>query len=125
MEELNITQQELLKLTRRKLWRGEYKPTENFRGIYEHAAVCFEDGGLVAVTGKAGDRESELYAALFADAPSMLLEISKLRFAVNSALVWLDKFGENAPDELFGGEQDLRDVLRKALNSSTKYEEAE
>jgi hypothetical protein len=80
---LNITQEELMKIATRPLWWGEYEATEAFRAIEKHAAVCFEDGTLVAVTGVAGDRESQLYAALFADAPAMLLELARLRGILN------------------------------------------
>jgi hypothetical protein len=111
---MQITKDELFKLTARKLWHGEYIATDNFKSIEKHASVCFEDGALVAVTGRADDRESQLYAAMFADAPAMLLEIAKLRNAVEAALTWLDKFGEHAPIE-FGGEQELHDVLQDAI----------
>jgi hypothetical protein len=79
MSNLNLTQEELQLLVSRKLWFGEYQATDNFRAIKSHASVCFEDGGLVAVTGPADDRLSQLYAALFADAPALLLEIADLR----------------------------------------------
>jgi len=82
--EMNITKDELMKLTSRKLWHGEYVATDNFRAIKKHASVCFEDGVLVAVTGRADDRESQLYAAMFADAPAMLLEIANLRAALEA-----------------------------------------
>lgn len=113
---MQITKDELTKLASRPLWRGEYITTENFRAIEKHASVCFDDGALVAVTGEADNRESQLYAAMFADAPAMLLEIAKLRNAVESALSWLDKFGEHAPIE-FGGEQELHDTLQDALTA--------
>lgn len=115
-----ITDKELFHLASRKLFHGEYVATDYFRSIEKHTSVCFEDGGLVAVTGKAGDRESQLYAALFADAPAMLLEIARLRNACQSALNWLDKFGKDAPI-VFGGEQELHDELQDALNTS-KYD---
>ena len=76
---MDITTNDLKKLASRKLWSGEYTATDNFRKIEKHASVCFEDGALVAVTGPADDHESQLYAALFADAPAMLLEIAQLR----------------------------------------------
>lgn len=89
---MQITKEELGKLASRKLWHGEYIATDNFRSIEKHASVCFEDGGLVASTGRADDRESQLYAAMFADAPAMLLEIAKLRetakYAALLANVW-------------------------------------
>jgi hypothetical protein len=82
---MQITKEELTDLASRKLWHGEYIATDNFRKIEKHASVCFEDGALVAVTGKADDRESQLYAALFADAPAMLLEVARLREALEIA----------------------------------------
>lgn len=52
---------------------GVYEATENFRGIEQHACVCCtEDQLLIAVTGPAGDRESEWHADLFAAAPELL-----------------------------------------------------
>lgn len=83
--DMQITKEELEKLASRKLWHGEYIATDNFRAIEKHASVCFKDGGLVAVTGKADDRKSQLYAAMFADAPAMLLEIAKLRETAKDA----------------------------------------
>ena len=112
-----ITYKELFQLASRKLFHGEYVATDQFKSIEKHTSVCFEDGGLAAVTGKAGDRESQLYAALFADAPAMLLEIARLRNACQSALDWLDKFGKDAPI-VFGGEQELHDELQVALSTS-------
>lgn len=118
---MQITKDELTKLSSRHLWHGEYIATKNFKAIEKHASVCFEDGTLVAVTGKADDRQSQLYAAMFADAPSMLLEIAKLRNAVEAALSWLDKFGEHAPIE-FGGEQELHDILHNAIAAEHSVE---
>lgn len=61
----------------RPLAVGEYETTEGFRRHALHTAVCFADegpeaGGLVAVTGPAGDEESGQYARLFAAAPDLL-----------------------------------------------------
>lgn len=57
----------------RKLAFGVYPATAEFRKIENHSCVCYEDDlGLVAVTGPAGDEESEKYAELFAAAPEML-----------------------------------------------------
>lgn len=57
----------------RKLAFGVYEATEAFRETQKHSCVCYEDDlGLVAVTGPAGDEESEKYAELFAAAPQML-----------------------------------------------------
>ena len=83
--DMQITKTELTNLASRKLWYGEYVATDNFKAIEKHASVCFEDGALVAVTGRADDRESQLYAAMFADAPAMLLEVAKLREALEIA----------------------------------------
>lgn len=82
--DMKITKDELVKLTSRPLWHGKYRATDNFKAIEMHACVCFEDGGLVASTGRADDRESQLYAAMFADAPAMLLEIANLRAALEA-----------------------------------------
>lgn len=51
---------------------GVYEVTDAFRAIEQHACVCFDDMGLVAVTGRADDEESQKYADLFAAAPEML-----------------------------------------------------
>lgn len=77
----NITKNKLIRL-RRPLCHGEYIATDKFRQIRKHVEVCFPNGALVAITGEADDRESQLYAAMFADAPTMLLEIARLREAL-------------------------------------------
>lgn len=51
---------------------GVYEATDAFRAIKLHSCVCFDDLGLVASVGPAGDKESEKYAELFAAAPEML-----------------------------------------------------
>ena len=51
---------------------GVYEATDAFRSITQHSCVCFDDMGLVAVTGPADDRESQKYAELFAAAPDLL-----------------------------------------------------
>lgn len=114
--DLKLTEDELRKLSSRKLFHGEYVATANFKAIEKHASVCFEDGTLVAVTGNADDRESKLYAAMFADTPFMLRKIAKLQNAVKEALVWINNFGEHAPIT-FGGEQELHDILHDALDA--------
>ena len=100
---MEITAGELFDLSQKKLWHGEYETTPEFRSIEKHAAVCFEDGGLIAVTGNVEDRESQLYAALFADAPAMLLEIVELRGTIRTLLDAVD-YTEGAchPTEMVG-----------------------
>lgn len=105
--EMKITKEELQKLASRGLWHGEYIATDNFRATEKHASVCFDDGGLIATTGPADDRESQLYAALFADAPAMLLEIAKLREA-------LESISERATEEL--GEWDGVEYAHLPIN---------
>jgi len=57
----------------RELSVGVYDATDNFKSIDRHSCVCYADTlGLVAVTGPAGDKESEKYADLFAEAPNLL-----------------------------------------------------
>jgi hypothetical protein len=51
---------------------GVYEATDNFRAIQQHSCVCFDDMGLVAVTGPAEDKEAQEYAELFAAAPDLL-----------------------------------------------------
>lgn len=52
---------------------GVYETTPRFRAVAEHACVVTADNrAVVAVTGKAGDAESEVYAELFAAAPDLL-----------------------------------------------------
>jgi hypothetical protein len=50
---------------------GVYDATDAFRAIEKHSCVCFDDMGLVAVTGQAKDEESKRYADLFAASPEM------------------------------------------------------
>jgi septal ring factor EnvC (AmiA/AmiB activator) len=69
-------------MNNRKLTTGFYRPTESFRFIPEHIAVCFEDDlTLVAVLGSSHDDtdhvlESHQYAQLFAAAPETLQKLS-------------------------------------------------
>jgi hypothetical protein len=51
---------------------GVYEATDAFRAIQQHSCVCFDDLGLVAVTGPAEDKEAQEYAELFAAAPDLL-----------------------------------------------------
>jgi hypothetical protein len=51
---------------------GVYEATDAFRSIEKHSCVCFDDMGLVAVTGPAEDKEAQKYADLFAAAPELL-----------------------------------------------------
>lgn len=89
----------------RKLSFGVYEATEDFRKIKEHSCVCYEDDlGLVAVTGLAGDEESEKYAELFAAAPEML-----------EALETINKFWV---DPNFDGNSTL--VIEKMRNAMIK-----
>lgn len=66
----------------RKLTTGFYRPTDSFRSISEHVAVCFEDDlTLVAIVGASDDDtdhvlESHQYAQLFAAAPETLKKLS-------------------------------------------------
>lgn len=56
-----------------KLTTGLYQPTDEFRAIAEHVAVCREsDNGLVAVVGPYGDEASAWFARMFAAAPELL-----------------------------------------------------
>ena len=53
---------------------GYYRPTESFKSIEEHIAVCFENMNLVAIVGPSDDdpdnlKETMEYAELFAQAP--------------------------------------------------------
>ena len=59
---------------------AEYQPTERFIQLMadEQTAVCFEDGGLVAVVGKADDPESQVYSLLFAAAPALFQTLRAL-----------------------------------------------
>jgi hypothetical protein len=58
---------------------GVYDTTATFRQIDQHACVCFDDMGLVAVTGEAGDKESQEYAQLFAASKDMLKCLKAIR----------------------------------------------
>lgn len=58
---------------------GFYKPTDTFREIEEHTAIMNTDTlGLVALTGRAHDKESEEIAHLFSAAPELLTELENL-----------------------------------------------
>jgi hypothetical protein len=57
---------------------GVYEATDNFRAIQQHSCVCFDDMGLVAVTGPAEDKESQEYAQLFAAAPDLLTALENI-----------------------------------------------
>lgn len=53
--------------------------TEAFQEIGKHTAVCFEDGGLVALVGPANDPESIRFASLFASAPDQFKALIRAR----------------------------------------------
>lgn len=61
----------------------EYTTTPRFRQIERHTAVARADGSLVAVTGPAGDAESEAYARRFAASSDLLV-------ACKAFLSWYD-----------------------------------
>lgn len=61
-----------LRIVEEELRFGVYETTETFRSVPQHACVCRPDLELVAVTGPAGDPESEAWAELFSHAPAML-----------------------------------------------------
>jgi hypothetical protein len=72
----------------KKLTTGFYVPTESFKSIPEHFAVCFEDMTLCAVVGPVDDdpenvKESIEYTKLFAAAPELLK-------ALELALEWIE-----------------------------------
>lgn len=81
---------------------GQYNPSETFKQIINHSCVCRPDLGLVAVTGRAEDLESQKMADLFAAAPDLLV-------AAKVALAW-------ANGELLGGDikEQLSDAIKKA-----------
>lgn len=58
---------------------GIYEATDAFRSIKQHSCVCFDDMGLVAVTGPAEDKEAQKYADLFSAAPDLLSALTELR----------------------------------------------
>lgn len=52
---------------------GVYNATDNFRSIEQHSCVCDpETMALIAVTGPAHDRQSQVDADLIATAPELL-----------------------------------------------------
>ena len=51
---------------------GQYSLSEAFKSHENHSCVCKPDLGLIAVTGPADDRESQMQSDLFAAAPKML-----------------------------------------------------
>ena len=58
---------------------GVYETTDAFRSIKQHSCVCFDDMGLVAVTGPADDKDAQKYAELFAAAPDMLSALAGIQ----------------------------------------------
>ena len=59
-----------------------YHPTESFREIMEHIAVCWEDMTLVALCGASEAQEDaktaaegRAYARLFAESPNLLIQL--------------------------------------------------
>ena len=82
----DITDGELDMVLAHKLMHGNYNATTAFRSIDSHACVCYENGELVAVTGRADDRLSHVYAALFAYLPDMLIHINELSNEVNESV---------------------------------------
>lgn len=86
----------------RPLSVGTYQATESFRAITQHECVCFaDDGGLVALTGPAGEAESAAYAKLFAAAPNQ-----------NKALEALINFIEKHKAAFIGVECTAEDYAR-------------
>lgn len=78
----------------RTLAYGVYNTTDHFRSIPQHSCVCFTDDlGLVAVTGPAGDPQSERYAEFFAAAPALLVASARLVAALDTINV-ADESGE-------------------------------
>lgn len=65
---------------------GIYRATPEFRSIELHSCVCYEDLGLVAVTGPANDELSQAYAELFANAPLTAKHLKKAQELLRKAL---------------------------------------
>lgn len=65
---------------------GFYRATAEFRAIELHSCVCYEDLGLVAVTGRADDELSQAYAELFANAPLTVKNLEKAEELLRKAL---------------------------------------
>lgn len=66
------------KISMRQMTVGQYTPTDSFKNIPSHSCVCYaDDMGLVAVTGPAGDLESQQCADLFSASPELLAVVEK------------------------------------------------
>ncbi len=98
----------------RELGFGIYETTAEFRKIGLHSCVCFKDDlGVVAVTGLAGDLESEQYAELFSVAPQML-----------DALETMEKFWADPNfNDISVCVEKVRDVLNKIKQDHPKTED--
>ena len=74
-------------ITTRTIAFGIYSATDTFRAIDQHSCVCFaDDMGLIAVTGRADDKEAQRWSEFIAAAPETAAERDQLR-AVNAELV--------------------------------------
>ena len=74
-------------ITTRPIAFGVYTATDAFRAIDQHSCVCFaDDMGLIAVTGRADDKEAQRWSELFAAASETAAERDQLR-QVNAELV--------------------------------------
>ena len=91
---------------------GVYDATPAFKAIEQHSCVCYvDDMGLVAVTGKAGDKESENYAEMFALAPEMIDALIQ----AESALFYADTEGmtEETAKDVAAAWVKVRELLEK------------
>ena len=94
-------------MNKKHLNYGVYETTDSFRAIEKHSCVCFDDMGLVAVTGPAEDKEAQEYAELFAKAPEMAEHIAQLEAFAKK---FLDNFEVCGSCGGTGYEYDLDDI---------------
>jgi hypothetical protein len=69
---------------------GTYDTTAAFRAIEQHTCISDAEGNLIAVTGPAGDEESQDYAQLFSAAPKLLFVVGEfLRLFAAKDMPWV------------------------------------
>jgi len=71
---------------------GVYSATPAFRAIDQHSCVCFaDDMGLIAVTGRAEDKEAQRWSEFFAAAPETAAERDQLRAVIAELVTALQR----------------------------------
>lgn len=94
---------------------GVYEATEGFRRIRQHACVCdSETMDLIAVLGRAEDRQSQVDADLVAASPDLLAAAILAEQYFAGAVDRAVSSGCDAPDHLVAPLRQLRAAIAKA-----------